>query len=75
MILPGKHIKISKSLLNVGSILLENINNTQSITMLWNKTKMEHKINAFDKFILGLDFLFILGLVDYKEGIIRKTIQ
>ena len=73
MILPGKHIKISKSILNVGSILLETIDNTQSITMLWSNLKSNHKIGAFDKFILGLDFLFILGLVDYKEGIIRKV--
>jgi len=72
MILPGKHVKLSNSMLNVGSILLEQIDNTQTITMLWNNLKIKFEITSFEKFALGLDFLFILNLVDYHKGIIRK---
>ena len=72
MILPGKHIRLSNSMLNVGAILLKQIDNAQTITMLWNDSKIKSEINSFEKFTLGLDFLFVLGLVDYQKGIIRK---
>ena len=73
MILPNKHIKLSNSMLNIGAIILDQINESQTITMLWTNPKIDSTINSFEKFILGLDFLFMLGLIDYKKGIIRKT--
>jgi hypothetical protein len=72
MILPGKHIKLSNSMLNIGAILLEQIDGTQTITMLWNESKIKSEINSFEKFTTGLDFLFILDLIEYEEGMIRK---
>lgn len=74
MILPGKHTKISKSILNVGSILLESLNNKQTISLLWDKTRPNPKIQSFERFTLGLDLLFTLGLVDFdNQGIIKKV--
>lgn len=72
MILPGKHIKTSQSFLGIGSVLLDNIDNTQSVTTLWTNTNIQKKIRMFDRFLLGLDLLFIFGLVDYKEGTVMK---
>ena len=72
MILPGKHIKLSNSVLNVGAVLLQQIDNTQTITMLWNNSKIRDEIKTFEKFTLGLDFLFILGTVEYEKGVLRK---
>lgn len=72
MILPDKHMKLSNSMLNVGSILLKQIDNTQTITMLWDDSKIKSNIISFEKFTWGLDFLFMLGLVDYSKGVIRK---
>lgn len=60
-------------MLNIGAIILDQINESQTITMLWTNPKIDSTINSFEKFILGLDFLFMLGLIDYKKGIIRKT--
>ena len=72
MILPNKHVKLSNSMLTVGAIILEQMDNMQTITMLWNNSKIKSKIKSFEKFTLGLDFLFMLGLIDYEQGIIRK---
>lgn len=72
MILPGKHIKLSNSILNVGAILLKQMDSAQTITMLWNVPTIKSEIYSFEKFILGLDFLFMLGLIEYQQGIIRK---
>ena len=73
MILSSKHVKLSNSMLNVGAVLLKQIDNTQTVTILWNDSKIKSKIMYFEKFILGLDFLFMLGLVDYNKGIIKKV--
>lgn len=61
MILPGKHIKSSNSMLNMGAVLLKQINSTQTVTMLWNDSKIKSEIRSFEKFALSLDFLFMLG--------------
>ncbi len=60
-------------MLNVGVVLLKQIDNTQTITMLWTDSKIKSKVIFFERFTLGLDFLFMLGLIDYDKGIIRKT--
>ena len=72
MILPGKHVKLANSMLNIGAVILDQIDDAQTITMLWNNSKIKSEINSFEKFTLGLDFLFMLGLIDYQNGIIRK---
>ena len=73
MILPSNNIKLSNSMLNVGAVLLKQIDNTQTVTMLWTDSKIKSKVVFFERFTLGLDFLFMLGLIDYDKGITRKT--
>lgn len=75
MILPDKHVKLSNSILNVGAILLKQINDAQTVTMLWSDPKIKSTVTSFEKFTLGLSFLFMLGLVNYDKGILRKTQQ
>ncbi|MBU4032276.1 MAG: hypothetical protein KKD98_05705 [Candidatus Thermoplasmatota archaeon] len=72
MILPTKHIKLQNSILNIGSILLNNITGKQTVTLLWDKSKELPEVKTFERFTLGLDFLFTLGLIDLKEGIIVR---
>ena len=73
MILPGRHVKLSNSMLGVGASLLQRMDDTQTVTMLWNAHRDGHKAASFEKFTLGLDFLFILGVIEYRDGIIRRT--
>ena len=73
MILPTKYVKVSNSLLNVGAILLSNITEPKTVTELWTVTKEFDEVRTFDKFTLGLDFLYVLGSVEFYEGMIRKT--
>lgn len=73
MILPGKHLPLSRSLLNVGAILLDSINGRRTVSLLWGATKDRHGVGSFDRFVLGLDLLFILGLIDIGEdGVIVR---
>ncbi len=73
MILPGKHVKLSKSILNVGSILLQDINNRQTVSLLWDKIRTHPEIQTFERFTLGLDLLFTLGIIDVnKQGLVIR---
>ena len=72
MILPTKHITLQNSLLNLGAILLSNITGKQTVTLLWDKTRNLPEVKTFEKFTLGLDMLFTIGLIDFKHGIILR---
>ena len=74
MILPGKHLPLSRSYLNVGAILLESINDKRTVSLLWDAAKERPEIGTFGRFVLGLDMLFILGVIDICDDgvIVRK---
>jgi len=72
MILPTKHIKLQNCILNLGSILLNNITGKQTVTLLWDKARELPEVKTFERFTLGLDLLFTLGLIDFNEGIIVR---
>ena len=72
MILPTKHIKLQNCILNLGSVLLNNITGRQTVTLLWDKSKELSEVKTFERFTLGLDLLFTLGLIEFKEGIIVR---
>ena len=72
MILPGKHIKLSRSILNVSSVLIQNIDNRQSIATLYNKTISNPNIRTYEIFIMGLDLLFIFGLITLDDDRILR---
>ncbi|MDP1760569.1 MAG: hypothetical protein Q8L01_03980 [Candidatus Woesebacteria bacterium] len=73
MILPTKHLKLSNSLLNLGAILLNNIEGKNTVTLLWDKTKDLSEIKTFEKFTLGLDLLFIMDIIELRDGLIARV--
>ena len=76
MILPNKHLKLSNSILNIGAVLLEDLNYKQTVTLLWDKARIQPEILTFERFTLGLDLLFTLGLINFSiEGLIEKVKQ
>jgi len=75
MILPTKHIKLSNCLLGVGSVLLGCLNGEETVSSLWGKARSFPEIKTFERFTLGLDFLYALGVIDFKNGLLRKVKQ
>jgi hypothetical protein len=73
MILPTKHIKLSNSLLNVGAEMLKHLDEAQTVTSLWNKARTVSNVKTFERFTLGLDLLFMLGIVDFYDGLLRRV--
>jgi len=72
MILPTKHIPADQCLMSVGATLLENLHSPKSISKLWEDVKSIACIGTYERFILGMDFLFIVGLVDFNRGKVEK---
>lgn len=73
MILPSKHLKLSNTLIGVGAALLKYLDSDKTVTSLWSATRSLPEINNFERFTLGLDFLFIIGAVDFKDGLLRRV--
>ena len=72
MILPDKNILLSHSLLGLGSIVITELRVPQTVSSLWEKARDYEEIKTFEKFILTLDLLCTLGLIEFEEGIIRR---
>jgi len=71
MILPTKHIKLSNSILNVGGVIFKNLNE-DTVSSLWEKTKRLPGIKSFDRFALGVAFLYSLGLIEINNGLLKR---
>lgn len=72
MILPTKHIKLTNALLSVGAVLLKNLDSTHTVTSLWSATHNLPEVKTFERFTLGLDLLFMIGAVNFQEGLLRR---
>lgn len=73
MIIPNKNIRLQNSFLGMGTVILGILSNPQTVSSLWEKVKIDSEINSFDKYVLTLDFLYMLGLLEINDGIIRKV--
>lgn len=73
MILPDKTIKLKYSFLGAGSRILVELESCQTVSSLWEKVRNFDEIKAFDKYLLILDFLYAIGLIDFKEGLLKKV--
>lgn len=74
MILPGKHLKQDRALLGVGAVILDVMEEGQTVSEVWEKVQ-KHRDNSFstlsfDWFALSLSFLYAIGVVEYDQGIL-----
>ena len=72
MILPDKNIRLEYSLLNCGAIVLAKTLEPQTISLLWDKIKRNEALVNYEKFLLTLDFLFIINAITIKDGLIVR---
>ena len=72
MILPDKNIKLEYSLLNCGAILLKEISEPHTISLLWDKVKKYEALVNYEKFLLTLDYLYLINAITLREGLIVR---
>ena len=75
MILPSKHISQDQALIGVGAILLKEIDQPQTVTRLWETVREEDAIGTFERFVLALDMLHVIGAVSLENGLIVRVKQ
>ena len=73
MILPDKNIRLENSLMGMGALILSELGRSETVSSLWEKVKTGTPINSYEKFILTLDFLFLLNLIEFREGLLVKV--
>ena len=73
MILPSKHISQDQALIGIGAILLKEVDQPQTVTSLWESVREERTVGTFERFVLALDMLHIVGAVSLENGLIVRT--
>lgn len=56
----------------MGAVILENLTRPQTVSSLWETIRNTSAGKNFEKFIITLDFLYIIGLVEIRDGLISK---
>lgn len=73
MILPTKHVPVERSLLGTASTLLRLLAADRTVSSLWESARGLGNVRSFDRFVLALDLLFVLGAVSYHDGNLRRS--
>lgn len=72
MILPTKYISPDESLLGVGATILKSIHEPLTVSSLWERARSEANIGNFERFVLAANLLYLIGAIDYQDGLIVK---
>lgn len=72
MILPTKYIPQNETMLNVGAIILEKLTYETSLSNLWEICKTFPHVGNYQRYILALDMLYMLGLINFKGNKITR---
>jgi hypothetical protein len=77
MILPTKGIAPDQALLTVGARLLALLDRPKTVSRLWHEIQSrsgQPNDLRFDWFVLALDLLHMLGIVELEHGRLRKVV-
>lgn len=76
MILPNKHLLSQDSLIGVGGLLLTKVGaGGTSVSRLWEGVRDRREVATYDRFILALDTLYLLGYLDLEGGILTRRVR
>jgi len=79
VILPTKHLPSDRALLTVGARILALLNEPRTISVLWDRMRLKRDLRdnrppmSYDWFILALDLLFVMGAIDFRDGLVRRS--
>ena len=76
MILPAKHLRHDRALLEVGADILAAAEENRTVSELWQRVRQSREVItgvdplSFDWFILSLSFLYAISALEFKAGVI-----
>ncbi len=68
MILPSKHISLENSILGVGAVILAHLGRPTTVASLWEDLRSLPEISTYERFTLGLDLLYMIEVIEIREG-------
>ena len=75
MIMPTKHVTIRHSLIGQSMLVLQKLNRPKTTSTLWSQVKHSDEIRSYERFLMAVDLLFILGAIELREGLLRRVKQ
>jgi len=73
VILPSKHLREDRALLTIGAEVLTLLREPKTVSRLWTELKRAREGTlAYDWFILSLDLLFSMGLIEFDQGRVAR---
>ena len=81
MILPTKRLGVERAMLTVGAEILGLLTEPKTVSRLWDELgrvmseRSSTRIVNYDWFVLTLDLLYMLGVLEMDHGRIRRTNQ
>lgn len=71
MILPNKHLLSRDSLIGIGGLLLTKIGSGgTTVSKLWEEVRNRREVGTYDRFVLALDTLYLLGFINLEDGML-----
>lgn len=81
MILPGKHIRPERALIGVGAEILDLLSEPMTVSRLWDEIRARREKSmpsspiTYNWFVLALDFLYMIGAIDFQRGLLVKGVS
>lgn len=72
-ILPTKHVFEHASLLGVAARVLAETASPSTVSELWHRVRVRSDPGTFARFVLALDLLFLMGVVEFDRGLVRRV--
>lgn len=79
MILPTKRLGTERALLTIGAEILRLLTEPKTVSRLWDELRhvmgerSSTRIVNYDWFVLSLDLLFMIGVLEMDHGRIRRV--
>lgn len=79
MILPTKHVRADRALIGVGGEVLGLLSEPMTVSRLWDAIRERRSTASasapvdYTWFVLALDFLFMVGAIEAKRGVIMRA--
>lgn len=72
-LLPTKHVPAGRSLVGIGALLLNRLHAPTTVSALWELVRDEREIPHFGIFVLSLDYLYVIGAIQFADGLVSRS--
>lgn len=73
MILPTKHTAANEALIGAGALILQQTSKPVLLSNLWEAVKANPAVLTYERFILTLDMLHIIGVIDIEDNMVMRV--